>query len=72
MTGVGTKRTVPKRRCTTSGRPEHHRRQHCSSAPPTACLTVERVAYDDTGQFVEYGRHIYRATHDSVQSSLVG
>jgi GntR family transcriptional regulator len=39
--------------------------------PPAACLTVERIAYDDTGQFVEYGRHIYRATHYSVQSSLV-
>jgi GntR family transcriptional regulator len=38
---------------------------------PAACLTVERVAYDDTGQFVEYGRHVYRATHYSVQSSLV-
>src|SRR5204863_7822404 len=23
---------------------------------PAACLTVERIAYDDTGQFVEYGR----------------
>jgi GntR family transcriptional regulator len=39
--------------------------------PPAACLTVERIAYDDTGQFVEYGRHIYRATHYSVQASLV-
>jgi len=38
---------------------------------PAACLTVERIAYDDTGQFVEYGRHVYRATHYSVQSSLV-
>ena len=39
--------------------------------PPAACLTVERMAYDDTGQFVEYGRHAYRATHYRVQSSLV-
>jgi GntR family transcriptional regulator len=38
---------------------------------PAACLTVERIAYDDTGQFVEFGRHVYRATHYSVQSSLV-
>jgi len=38
---------------------------------PAACLTMERLAYDDTGQFVEYGRHIYRATYYSVQSSLV-
>jgi GntR family transcriptional regulator len=38
---------------------------------PAACLTVERIAYDDTGQFVEFGRHVYRAMHYSVQSSLV-
>jgi DNA-binding GntR family transcriptional regulator len=38
---------------------------------PAACLTVERVAYDDVGQFVEYGRHLYRASQYSVQSSLV-
>jgi GntR family transcriptional regulator len=42
-----------------------------AEAMPAACLTVERIAYDDTGQFVEYGRHIYRAAHYSVQSSLV-
>lgn len=39
---------------------------------PAACLTVERIAYDDTGQFVEYGRHLYRAAGYSVQSTLVG
>jgi DNA-binding GntR family transcriptional regulator len=38
---------------------------------PAACLTVDRIAYDDTGQFVEFGRHVYRATHYSIQSSLV-
>jgi GntR family transcriptional regulator len=38
---------------------------------PAACLTVERIAYDDTGQFVEYGRHLYRASQYRVQSSLV-
>lgn len=38
---------------------------------PAACLTVERIAYDDTGRFVEYGRHLYRASHYSVQASLV-
>ena len=32
---------------------------------PAACLTVDRIAYDDTGQFVEFGRHIYRA--DALQ-----
>ena len=38
---------------------------------PAVGLTAERIAYDDTGQLVEYGRHVYRATHYSVQSSLV-
>jgi GntR family transcriptional regulator len=38
---------------------------------PAVCLTVDRVAYDDTGQFVEFGRHVYRAAHYSIQSSLV-
>ncbi|MCW2802762.1 MAG: GntR family transcriptional regulator [Propionibacteriaceae bacterium] len=38
---------------------------------PAACLTVDRIAYDDTGQFVEFGRHIYRATHYTIQSFLV-
>jgi DNA-binding GntR family transcriptional regulator len=42
-----------------------------AEAVPAAGLTVERVVYDDTGQLVEYGRHVYRATHYSVQSSLV-
>lgn len=38
---------------------------------PAACLTVDRLAYDDVGQFVELGRHLYHAAHYSVQSSLV-
>jgi GntR family transcriptional regulator len=38
---------------------------------PAACLTVDRLAYDDLGQFVEFGRHIYHAGHYSIQSSLV-
>ena len=38
---------------------------------PAACLTVDRVAYDDIGQFVEFGRHVYHAAHYSIQSSLV-
>ncbi len=36
-----------------------------------ACLTVDRIAYDDVGRFVEFGRHIYHAAHYSIQSSLV-
>ncbi len=38
---------------------------------PAACLTVDRIAYDDTGQFIEFGRHMYRAAHYTIQSSLV-
>ena len=38
---------------------------------PAACLTVDRIAYDDTGQFVEFGRHIYRSAHYSIQSNLM-
>lgn len=38
---------------------------------PAACLTVDRIAYDDMGRFVEFGRHIYNAAHYSIQSSLV-
>jgi GntR family transcriptional regulator len=38
---------------------------------PAACLTVDRIAYDDVGRFVEFGRHIYHAAHYSIQSSLV-
>ena len=39
---------------------------------PAACLTVDRLAYDDVGQFVEFGRHTYHAAHYSIQSSVVG
>jgi GntR family transcriptional regulator len=38
---------------------------------PAACLTVDRIAYDDVGRFVEFGRHVYSAVHYSIQSSLV-
>ena len=38
---------------------------------PAACLTVDRLAYDDVGQFVEFGRHIYHAAQYSIQSSVV-
>ncbi len=38
---------------------------------PAACLTVDRIAYDDTGQFVEFGRHVYRAAQYSIQSNLM-
>jgi len=39
--------------------------------PPAACLTVDRLVYDDTGQLVEFGRHIYRAAQYSIHSSLL-
>jgi GntR family transcriptional regulator len=38
---------------------------------PAACLRVDRIAYDDTGQFVEFGRHLYRSTGYSIQSNLM-
>ena len=38
---------------------------------PCACLTVDRITYDDTGRFVELGRHLYRAAHYSIQSNLM-
>jgi GntR family transcriptional regulator len=38
---------------------------------PAACLTVDRIAYDDVGRFVEFGRHMYHAAQYSIQSSLV-
>jgi GntR family transcriptional regulator len=38
---------------------------------PAACLTVDRIVYDDVGQFVEFGRHLYHAAHYSIESSLV-
>lgn len=38
---------------------------------PSACLTVDRITYDDTGRFVEFGRHLYRAAHYSIQSNLM-
>jgi GntR family transcriptional regulator len=36
-----------------------------------AVLTMERIAYDDNGTPVEYGTHIYAATHYSFQMSLL-
>jgi GntR family transcriptional regulator len=41
-----------------------------SEEQPAACLTVDRLAYDDVGQLVEFGRHVYRATHYTIQGSL--
>ena len=39
--------------------------------PPAACLTVERVVYDDTGRLVEIGQHVYRAALYKMHTSLV-
>ena len=39
--------------------------------PPAACLTVERVVYDDTGRLVEVGQHVYRASLYKMHTSLV-
>lgn len=38
---------------------------------PAACVTMQRLVYDDTGRLVELGRHIYRASQYSVTTSLV-
>lgn len=38
---------------------------------PAACVTMERIVYDDAGRFVELGRHIYRASQYTVQTSMV-
>ncbi len=34
-------------------------------------LTMERITYDDAGQAIEYGTHIYRASRYSFELSLV-
>ncbi len=36
-----------------------------------AVLTMERIAYDDSGTPVEYGTHIYAAARYSFQMSLL-
>jgi GntR family transcriptional regulator len=36
-----------------------------------AVLTMQRIAYDDNGSAVEYGRHIYAATRYSFELSLL-
>lgn len=38
---------------------------------PAAAVTMERVVYDDTGRLVELGRHLYRGSQYTVQTSLV-
>ena len=40
-------------------------------ARPLACVTAERIVYDDAGALVELGRHLYRADRYTVQHSLV-
>jgi GntR family transcriptional regulator len=37
---------------------------------PAACLSVDRLTYDDVGRLVEFGRHVYRASQYSIQGSL--
>jgi len=44
--------------------------QLLEESTPAACLSVDRLAYDDIGRFVEFGRHIYRPAYYSIQSSL--
>jgi GntR family transcriptional regulator len=35
-----------------------------------ALLTMERIAYDDTGRPVEFGQHLYRASRYAFTTSL--
>jgi DNA-binding GntR family transcriptional regulator len=40
--------------------------------PRSALLTMERTAFDDQGAAVEQGRHVYRASRDDFETTLVG
>lgn len=35
-------------------------------------LTIERSAFDGSGRFVEFGQHVYRASHHTLEMSIVG
>src|ERR1700760_1799383 len=35
-------------------------------------LTMERAAYDDQGQMIEHGQHLYRASRYSFDLTLTG
>jgi DNA-binding GntR family transcriptional regulator len=41
-------------------------------APRAALLTMERTAFDDQGNPVEVGRHVYRASRYEFETTLVG
>lgn len=38
---------------------------------PATCLTALRRSYDDSGRLIEIGQHIYRASHYTLDVSLV-
>jgi DNA-binding GntR family transcriptional regulator len=40
--------------------------------PRAALLTMERTAFDDQGNAVEHGRHVYRASRYEFETTLVG
>ena len=40
--------------------------------PESPMLTMERVTHDDNGTVVEWGRHLYRASHYDFAVTLVG
>lgn len=53
-------------------RPATAREAGLLGEPRNACmLTMERVAYDDTGRAVEFGTHVYRAKTYSFETTLV-
>lgn len=42
-----------------------------SERRPAPCLTALRRTYDDSGRLIEIGQHVYRASHYSLDVSLV-
>lgn len=39
-------------------------------APGAPLLTLDRTSHDDRGRLIEYGRHVYRASHYSFEVTL--
>ena len=52
-------------------RPTRNRPSCCDEPRGAALLTMTRIAFDDTGRAVEYGRHVYRASRYSFELTLV-
>jgi DNA-binding GntR family transcriptional regulator len=51
------------------------RDEECSmlqEPPESPLLTMDRITHDDSGSVVEWGRHLYRASHYDYTVTLVG